>query len=69
VPEADGASFMLDAVQGRDTSVKGGISKGCFVQGVQHPRISGQGHIGRGHINPASQKAVLSIWFQELGTF
>ncbi len=32
---ADGASFMLDAVQGRDTSVRGTVSKGRFVQGVQ----------------------------------
>ncbi len=54
---ADRASFMLYAVQGRDTSVRGTISKGCFVQGGQHPRIFGRGHIGRGHINPASLKA------------
>jgi hypothetical protein len=26
----------------------------CFVQGAQHPRTFGQGHIGQGHINPAS---------------
>jgi hypothetical protein len=45
---------MLDAVQGRDTSVRGTISEGRFVQGAQHPRILGRGHIGRGHINPAS---------------
>ncbi len=45
---------MVDAVQGRDTSVRGTISKGGFVQGAQHPRIFGLGHIGRGHINPAS---------------
>jgi hypothetical protein len=45
---------MLDAVQGRDTSVRGTISKGRFVQGAQHPRIFDRGHIGRGHINPAS---------------
>jgi hypothetical protein len=55
---ADGASFMLDAVQGRDTLVKGTISKGRFVQGGQHPRIFGRGHIGRGHINPASIQVV-----------
>ncbi len=47
---------MLDTAQGRDTSVRGTISKGRFVQGAQHPRIFGQGHIGRGHINPASRK-------------
>jgi hypothetical protein len=66
---ADGASSMLDAVQGRDTSVRDTISKGRFVQGARHPRIfcrghmgrghmgrghMGRGHIGRGHINPAS---------------
>jgi hypothetical protein len=45
---------MLNAVQGRDTSVRDTISKGRFVQGAQHPRIFGRGHIGWGHINPAS---------------
>ncbi len=48
---------MLDAIQGRDTSVRDTISKGRFVQGAQHPRIFGRGNIGRGHINPASNKA------------
>jgi hypothetical protein len=51
---------MLYALQGWDTSVRGTISKGCFVQGGQHPRIFGQGHIGRGHINPASLKLFCS---------
>jgi len=46
---------MLDAIQGRDTSVRDTMSKGGFVQGAQHPRILGRGHIGRGHINPASK--------------
>ncbi len=45
---------MPDVVQGWDTSVRGTISKGRFVQGAQHPITFGQGHIGRGHINPAS---------------
>ncbi len=45
---------MPGAVQGWDTLVRGTISKGRFVQGVQHLRKFGQGHIGRGHINPAS---------------
>ncbi len=45
---------MVDAVRGRDTSVRDTISKGDFIQGAQHPRIFGRGHIGRGHINPAS---------------
>ncbi len=52
-----GSCFMRSvhgAVQGRDTSVRGIISKGRFVQGAQHPRTFGRGHIGRGHINPAS---------------
>jgi hypothetical protein len=44
---------MLDAVQGRDTLVRDTISKGGFVQGAQHPRI-----FGRGHINPASGQAL-----------
>ena len=47
---------MVDAVQGRDTSVRDTISKGGFVQGAQHPRIFGRGHIGWGHINPASRR-------------
>jgi len=46
---------MLDAVQGWDTSVRGNISKGRFVQGAQQPRTFGKGHIGRGHINPVSR--------------
>jgi hypothetical protein len=54
VPEADGASSMLDVVQGRDTSVRGTMSMGHFVQGTQYPRNVGRGYIGRGHINPAS---------------
>ncbi len=33
---------------------QGTISKGRFVQGAQHPRTFSWGHIGRGHINPAS---------------
>jgi hypothetical protein len=44
---------MPDTVQGRDISVRDTISKGRFVHGAQHPRTFGQGHIGRGHINPA----------------
>jgi hypothetical protein len=55
---------MRGAVQGRETSVRGIIYKGRFVQGMQHPRTFGRGPIGRGpiglgpigrgHINPAS---------------
>ncbi len=54
-PEADRGrdSGRRSAVQGRDTSVGDTTSKGCFVQGVQHPRTFGRGHISRGHINPA----------------
>ncbi len=42
-----------------DTLVRGTISKGRFVQGAQHPRIFVRGHIGRGHINPASRQVRL----------
>jgi len=51
-----GSCYMLsmrDALQGWDTLVRGTVSKGRFVQGVQHPRTFGWGHIGRGHIDPA----------------
>ncbi len=58
----DRASSMLEAVQGRDTSVRGTISKGRFVQGAQHPRILGRGHIGWGHINPASYSTYRNIF-------
>jgi hypothetical protein len=44
---------MRGSVKGRDTLVRGIISKGRFVQGAQHPRTFGRGHTGRGHINPA----------------
>jgi hypothetical protein len=44
---------MRGAFQDRDTSVRGIICKGRFVQGAQRPRTFGRGHIGRGHINPA----------------
>ena len=33
--------------------VSGTIAKGHFVQGMQHPRIFGRGHIGRGRTNIA----------------
>ncbi len=45
---------MHGAVQGWDTLVRGTISQGRFVPEAQHPRTFGWGHIGRGHINPAS---------------
>jgi hypothetical protein len=32
---------------------QGKIAKGNFVQGMQHPRIFGRGHIGRGRTNIA----------------
>jgi hypothetical protein len=50
---------MRGAVQGRDTSVRGIISKGPFVQGAQHPRTFSRGHIGRGNINPASRGRIV----------
>ncbi len=33
--------------------VRGKIAKGHFVQGMQHPRIFGRGHTGRGRTNIA----------------
>jgi hypothetical protein len=52
-----------DAVQGWDTLVRGTISKGRFVQGEQHPRTFGRGHIGRGHINRTlSSRSNLADW-------
>ncbi len=39
--------------KGWDGSVRGKIAKGHFVQGLQHPRIFGRGHIGRGWTNIA----------------
>jgi hypothetical protein len=53
---------MLDAVQGRDTSVRDTISKGRFVQGAQHPRI-----FDRGHINPASGGSVADPYHVDAG--
>jgi hypothetical protein len=37
-----------------DGSVRGKIAKGYFVQGMQHPRIFGRGHINQGQTNIAS---------------
>ncbi len=39
--------------KGWDGSVRGKSAKGHFVQGMQHPRIFGRGHIGRGWTNIA----------------
>jgi hypothetical protein len=39
--------------KGWDGSVRGKISKGHFIQGMQHPRIFGRGHISRGWTNIA----------------
>jgi hypothetical protein len=52
---------MRDAVQGRNTSVRGTISKGRFVEGAQHPRTFGRGHIGQGYINHASLRLQLPL--------
>ncbi len=38
---------------GWDGSVRDKMAKGHFVQGMQHPRIFGLGHIGRGRTNIA----------------
>ncbi len=43
----------LNQIKGWDGSVRGKLSKGHFVQGMQHPRIFGRGHIGRGWTNIA----------------
>ena len=39
--------------KGWDGLVRGKIAKGHFVQGMQHPRIFGRGHIGQGWTNIA----------------
>ena len=46
--------------KGWDGSVRGKIAKGHFVQGMQHPRIFGRGHIGQGRTNiaPAKRRSV-----------
>jgi hypothetical protein len=56
---------MRDAVQGWETLVRGTISKGRFVQGAQHSRTFGRGHIGQGHINPASKKGLVAFNINE----
>jgi hypothetical protein len=43
----------LNQSKGRDGLVRGKSAKGHFVQGMQHPRIFGRGHIGQGGINIA----------------
>ena len=50
--------------KGWDGSVRGKLAKGHFVQGMQHPRIFGQGHIGRGWTNiaPFKECSVPSIF-------
>jgi len=48
--------------KGWDGSVRGKIAKGHFVQGMQHPRIFGRGHIGRGWTNIAPPNQALP-WF------
>ncbi len=44
--------------------VRGNIAKGHFVQGLQHPRIFGRGHIGRGWTNiaPSGRFAVFGLY-------
>jgi hypothetical protein len=52
---AVGSRVSLRSIQpkGWDGSVRGKIAKGHFVQVMQHPRIFGRVHIGRGWINIA----------------
>jgi len=38
--------------------VRGKIAKGHFVKGMQHPRIFGRGHTGRGRTNIAPYKGL-----------
>jgi hypothetical protein len=49
-------SLRLIKSKGWDGSVWGKIAKGHFVQGLQHPRIFGRGHISRGWTNIAPKK-------------
>ncbi len=44
--------------KGWDGSVRGKIAKGHFVQGMQHRRIFGRGHIGRGWTNIAPSQNI-----------
>ncbi len=57
---AVGSRVSLRSIKskGWDGSVRGKIAKGHFVQGMQHPRIFGRGHIGRGWTNIAPIAAV-----------
>jgi hypothetical protein len=52
---AVGSRVSLRSIKskGWDGSVRGKLAKGHFVQGMQHPRIFGWGHIGRGWTNIA----------------
>jgi hypothetical protein len=52
---AVGSRVSLRSIKskGWDGSVRGKLAKGHFVQGMQHPRIFGRGHIGRGWTNIA----------------
>jgi hypothetical protein len=44
---------------------QGHNSQGIFVQGMQHPRIFGRGHIGRGRLNiaPPDDLTMLTAYF------
>ncbi len=48
--------------KGWDGSVRGKIAKGHFVQGMQHPRIFGRGHIVRGWTNIAPYYVRYYLW-------
>ena len=52
---AVGSQVSLRSIKSKrwEGSVRGKIAKGHFVQGMQHPRIFGRGHIGRGWTNIA----------------
>jgi hypothetical protein len=54
---AVGSRVLLRSIKskGWDGSDRGKLAKGHFVQGMQHPRIFGRGHIGRGWTNIAPE--------------
>jgi hypothetical protein len=59
---AVGSRVSLRSIKskGWDGSVRGKIANGHFVQGMQHPRIFGWGHIDRGWTNIAPKEPIVS---------
>ncbi len=52
----------LNQIKGMGWFSQGQLAKGHFVQGIQHPRSFGRGHIGRGWTNIAPCE-----WCQSIG--